>query len=969
MCDCAGGCCCQDTAPPTPEAICNRPALGQVSYRAGQYGTFLASMRAALSGAGDLAPLAALRTRDPADFTIALLDSWAVVLDILTFYSERVANEAFLRTAVEQRSVTEIAALVGYVPSPGVSASATLAFTLASAPGSPAVVPIPAGTRVQSVPGPVQSPQVFETSADLTALAAWNALPAQATTPWSLSGHELSTWFTGTSNNLNTGDALLFVAAPGGTPNLDSGPAELHYITAVSTDPVASATEVTWDTPLNSTAFAGGVNVYIFRTKAALFGASAGTVTSTTTHDATPETDETKTAISKPGYTPWDDEPHAVVLDATYPGLGPGPGGPQWLALTLTQTTGGDASSVGTGLEGVGRSEAAATIGDTAAAGTAGTYTGAPPPETVTYAALFTISSAHDQNPQRYNLSSRATALAVGQTVLPLASFSQSPNPSDTSATDVLATYIGDTANVTAYVQSEQLTGASLPVKSAVWGQSVAVAGGQQIPPGQPAAVSGKRVRLFIPAGTNSVFTQTGESGGSSADGQIVLLDSAQQTVDPAGNTVLSVITTTGIAGTLLLPNQPDGPSITGFLPADQADPVASEAVTIQGVTPVGDVTTLYLATPLARAYDCSTVTVNANAVLATHGQTTQEIVGSGDATNAALSFSLKQAPLTYLTGPARSGAQSTLQVWVNNLRWQEVPSLLGSGPADRVYTTSVNATGHTVVRFGDGTRGGRPPTGQANIRAVYRTGTGVAGMVAAGQLSQPLDRPQGLSSVTNPSPATGGQDAAAADEVRASAPLPTLTLGRVVSLQDYQDYTLAFAGIGKALATYAWSGDTRGVFLTAAGANGAVLAPGDPVFTSLLTALRQAGDPYVPVSVAPHVPVLFTFAAAVAIDTTTYDPSAVLEQAWQAVSAAFAFSQRELGQGVAASEIIEVIQGVPGVLAARLTGLQRSGDPATAGTVLRAAGPRPPSGTQPALGAELLQLDPATQGQLGAWS
>ncbi len=58
----------------------------------------------------------ALRTRDPADFTIALLDSWAVALDILTFYSERVANEAFLRTAVEQRSVIELAALVGLHP-------------------------------------------------------------------------------------------------------------------------------------------------------------------------------------------------------------------------------------------------------------------------------------------------------------------------------------------------------------------------------------------------------------------------------------------------------------------------------------------------------------------------------------------------------------------------------------------------------------------------------------------------------------------------------------------------------------------------------------------------------------------------------------------------------------------------------------------------------------------------------------
>jgi predicted phage baseplate assembly protein len=307
--------------------------------------------------------------------------------------------------------------------------------------------------------------------------------------------------------------------------------------------------------------------------------------------------------------------------------------------------------------------------------------------------------------------------------------------------------------------------------------------------------------------------------------------------------------------------------------------------------------------------------------------------------------------------------------VWVNNLRWQEVPNLLSSGPADRVYTTSVDATGATVVRFGDGTCGGRPPTGQANIRAVYRTGTGVAGMVAAGQLSQPLDRPQGLSSVTNPSAATGGQDPAAADEVRASAPLPTLTIGRVVSLEDYQDYALGFAGIAKALATYAWSGDTRGVFLTVAGATGAVLAAGDPVLSSLATALRQSGDPYIPLTIVPYVPVLFTFTASLAIDTTTYSSPAVLLQAWQAVAAAFAFGARDLGQGVAVSEVIEILQGVPGVLAVQLPGLQLSGDSAPPAPVLRAAGPQPPSGTQPALGAELLLLDPATQGQLAVWS
>src|SRR5215472_12862249 len=183
-------------------------------------------MLAALSGSA-AGPLGALRTRDPGDLSIALPDSWAVVLDVLTFYSERVANEAFLRTAVEQRSVTEIAALIGYEPSPGVAASATLAFTLSTASGAPESVVIPAGTRVQSVPGPGQKPQVFETSADLTALAAWNEFPAATSTAWKLSGREQSTWIEGTANHISVGDALLFVAAPGGAPS-PSGPVEFH---------------------------------------------------------------------------------------------------------------------------------------------------------------------------------------------------------------------------------------------------------------------------------------------------------------------------------------------------------------------------------------------------------------------------------------------------------------------------------------------------------------------------------------------------------------------------------------------------------------------------------------------------------------------------------------------------------------------------------------------------------------------
>jgi hypothetical protein len=966
--------CCEGTAPETPETITNRPALGQIGYRTGRYATFNASMLAALSDQPG-APLAGLRTRDPADFSIALIDSWAVVLDILTFYSERLANEAFLRTAVEQRSVTELAALVGYVPSPGVSASATLAFTLSSAPGSPAAVLIPAGTRVQSVPGPGQTAQVFETSADLNALASWNALPAQTTVPWSLLGSERSTWVTGTANNLSVGDALLFVSAPGGTPSA-TGPSEVHFVTAVSTDPVAKATQITWEAALATPAFKDGAALYAFGKKAALYGATA----------PNPQTLAGANIASVPGwpgspppahwnYLPLD--PNSMVsLDASYSGLAPvGDGSASWLLMII-------------------------------------------PAGTNPLMAIFTIGAAQDAAPGYYTLTSRVSTLTVAD---PQVLYEQKPwwwDAAPPTVDTVLSLYIGHTPDVTAYVQSVRLTGAPLPradwatfnasharrrplrpiarvqpapdvaaaptgtadtiaallgyyvpwtsaagMLAPVAGSAVTVTGGQQIGAGQPAGMSGKRLRLQVPPAAHALFVPGGASGGSAAaDGQTFLVDAFPPAVSASGDAAWSVITVSGVAGTLSIPAGP----VPAFLPAAAADPVTGEAVVVQAAVPSGDVTRLTLAGPLARIYDTSSVTVNANAVAATNGETVQEILGSGDATNAALTFTLKQAPLTYLTAPVAAGSQSTLQLWVNNLRWQEAPDLLAAEPADRVFTTSVNASGNTVVRFGDGTRGGRTPTGQANIRAVYRKGTGLAGMVSAGQLSQALDRPQGLSSVINPSAAGGGADPATAAEIRASAPLPTLTISRVVSLEDYQDYALGFAGIAKALATWTWTGDLRGVFLTVAGANGATLGPADPIVTSLVTSLRRYGDPHVPLTVASYVPARFTFTAAVAVDTASYAAPAVLGQVWQSVCAAFAFGRRPLGQGVAASEITEIIQGVPGVTALRLTGFGRSGTDgsagAPAGPVLCASGPQPPAG------AELLVLDPAAQGQIGGW-
>jgi predicted phage baseplate assembly protein len=415
-----------------------------------------------------------------------------------------------------------------------------------------------------------------------------------------------------------------------------------------------------------------------------------------------------------------------------------------------------------------------------------------------------------------------------------------------------------------------------------------------------------------------------------------------------------------GISGTLIV-----SAGDVQLFPADKNDPYTSEAALVNATSVQGDITTLTLTNSLSRIYDATTVTVNANAVEATDGQTVHEILGSGDATNSALEFTLKQAPLTYVTSPTGNGSHSTLQVWVNNLQWQEVANLLSSGPADRVFVTRVNSQGNTIVQFGNGVQGARTPTGQSNIRAFYRKGIGIAGMVNAGQLSQALDRPQGLKSVVNPSAASGGADPASADDARASAPLPTLTIGRVVSLEDYQNFALAFAGIAKAVATWTWSGNLRGVFLTVAGENGATLQNSDPIVTNLIKALQSAGNPHIPLLVASYVPVLFQFTANVNVDTAEYDPKQVFARVWQNISAAFAFGQRQLAQAVVASEIVEIIQRTPGVIAVQLTALNLTGEPGGASVppVMCASGPLPPQG------AQMLLLDPQTQGNIGAWS
>jgi hypothetical protein len=916
--------CCTGVMRETPALIVNRPALPAIRYRVGTYSSFMVTMLAGLSSS-DVPALAGLRTRSNSDFSIAVVDAWSEVLDILTFYTERLANEAYLRTAVEGRSVFELVRLIGYKPSPGVSASAVLAFTLASAPGSPASVLIAQSSRVQSVPGPGQTPQVFETSAPLTATIAANAIPAATTKAWQLMSGDTSTWITGTTNNIHSGDVLLFVKATNGTP-LTTGPAAVCYVTSVQIDSASGNTHIAWDKALPS-AVAGtssSVCLYSFGSKAALFGVGAA-------QPAVFSHSILKYIVGNPGdpHKDWNwqySNQKTINLDATYAGLNPptnpNPAQIQWMVL---------------------------------AQGANSSY--------------FQIQSATETNPGAYGVSSKTAQLRLktGTTI------SGSTYP---TLDKLLNSFVQKTRLTTAYVQSRLLAGAALPLTALgshfapgmitpVSGSDLTLDGLQPIAEGAPVGISGKRVRIASNITLNSPagFTPSGAiSALPVSANQPFLIDAYPPLLDSAtGNHVWNVITVTGQPGTLSVPT-----AEVVLQPSFSSDPMAGEAAVVSTVEPEGDTTKLAFTLALERIYDTPTVAVNANAVLATHGETVLEIMGSGNAANSALEFQLKQSPLTYTSAATTSGGQSTLKVRVNQLLWNEVPNFLDSAASDRAYVTRPNFTGGPTVQFGNGLQGSRTPTGQSNIVAQYRKGIGLAGMVSPLQLTQALDRPQGLQSVTNPGPATGGADPATPAEARQSASLPTLTLGRVVSLEDYQNFALNFAGIALALATWTWFDNTRGVFLTLAGAGGTTLNSSDQVVQNLMQAFQISGLPYVEVLPVSYVPALFEIGLQVKVDSPTYDPAAVLPQVWQSLVTAFTFGRMQPAQGVAASRIIQIAQSISGVVAVNLTALKRKGRSATSAVMLCASGPNPSA--NPPTGAEILLLDPACQANVEVW-
>jgi hypothetical protein len=1102
--------CCQGLAVYTPARVYNRPGLSAVAYRVGNHAQFKGSMLARLSGIKQAA-LKELKTRDDDDFSIALLDAWATVAEVLTFYQERLANESYLRTASERLSILYLARLIGYQLQPGVAASTYLAFTLeetAEMPGQPlsgvpARATIELGTRVQSIPKDGKQPQVFETIEEIEARAAWNALKAKASEPQLPEPGDTTLYLKGTATNLEPGDALLLVG-PNREKDVQGEDWDFCRVKAVTpiqvAEPDAGHTQVTLERPLGpqmlqnpkTYELAQPPKVYALRQRANLFGYNAPD------WRTMPESVTGRYLARRGLYAEYFDNINLTNRKVTRidpqvnfewekgspdPEIGPDNFSARWTGWIQIQSTGWhtfytfsddgvrlwvDGQRIidqwndhsGTRHSGKiwlvagqkysirleyyehlvvatiklewlppGQSNRVvipqsqlfppntpnewpdfAVTSIVRRRGLFAEYfdnfdltnrkvtridsrvnfdwgTGSPDDaiESNTFSARWTglVEPKVDGEYTFYTYSDDGVRLWVGgQPVIDNWTLHSATTDSGTISLNSGRKYD---------IRLEYFQGGGEATIKLSWSEP-----GQQSPEIIPQSqlfppdihldgtyskiVTSSWAVLSIPdtnfhelyqvraaaEDSRSKFTLNAKTTRLTLDGAdlnrfdhklretVVLAQSdelklAEQPIpEPVSkNYVRLRQPVQGLyAGRLL--------AVSGVVD-DVSGEAKSEVVMLKEADDNG--TKLVFTTDLQHSYRRDSVLLNANVARATHGESKEEVLGSGDGSQSYQRFVLSHSPLTHVSAPTPSGSESTLKVRVNDVRWDEADSLTELGPNGRRYITRLDDEGNTTVVFGDGQHGARLPTGMENVKAVYRAGIGRAGNVDANQITLLAKRPPGVRSVTNPLPATGGGDPESRDQARRNAPLTVLTIDRIVSLQDYEDFARAFAGISKALATLIWIGRERGVFVTVAGPGGAEVPDGSATHQYLLWAMRKAGDPFIPLQVKSYREKTFQLEAKVQVHGD-HMPDKVLAEVEQNLHQHFSFEARAFGQPVTRSEVTAVIQDVAGVIAVDIDFLYRTGERKDLNAYLPATVPQPGSKTD-IKAAELLILHP----------
>jgi len=815
-----------------PQVVSNPPGLPEISYRVDDFTGFRRALLRPLPGEQ---ALSAWRPA-PGDLGLQVLEWWAYLGDVLTFYNERIANESYLRTATQASSIANLVALLGYEPARGAAATGTLAvLSTAGHPAEPLV--IPAGMALSSTASPGVPAQTFEVDAP-PATTGQSSAPAgftftgQSNVPVTLSpdndlklgadGSPQSVLLAGRVSGVKAGDRLVLVGS-GFDGTDDNWSLVTVTVVAPATDPGTGVvnTKVSFSTahggwgptppPEKSTAAPGpGSSADSTTYRLMRPAAAASLFNAITLHATSEERAIVQVRDSKP---PRVQEVH---LSAAVRAIAPGD-------MVLFDFGAGQASALAIV---TGTSEALYTVPNPARPRSPdpGRPPSGPKPDAVT---------GEPAPPERIIL----------------------PPPDIVIAHTVLYPAL-------APLDSEVLLAAPTEpeAKLQAWIASVAVRYG------------------FKDVGT-IIGVPTPELTLSSEPAHVTAA------YPPPAGTTAFLQDTTG-AGVLVQVGDADSGQVT----ISATDPSATGS----------------LAVPLQ---------LLVNLIPVSRGTTvTGEVLGSGNAALAGQSFTLSKSPLTYLA--SGSGRSSTLKVYVDQIRWQEVPSFYGQAPTAQVFvvTRSPDQT-VTTVTFGDGVNGARLTSG--TVTATYRYGSGAASP-PAGRLTT-ISQPQlNLASVQNPVAVSPGADPQAPEDVRTDAPASVASFDRVISATDYEQAAAQAPGVSRAAASWAFDRAEQRTLVT-------VYVGDDQAAVNAATAaLAGAEDPNRPVSVLGAKPINLSLSCTLVL-AAGQSASTVSTAAQTAVSSPpdgppaglFSPGRMGIGQRLYRSAIDAALM-VPGVTAVR---------------------------------------------------
>jgi hypothetical protein len=836
------------------------------------------------------------------DPTVALADAWAVASDVLGFYQERLINESYIGTAVEDRSIFELARMVGYTPDWGLAASCYLYYTIDETVLRD--VRIPARSKIRAIPQPGEEPQTFETSKDLIARSRWNAIRAATSEDFPVNPATPTFYFRGTATGLKPGDlfrttqVVRDIYFPDQKIDID-----IYFL--VQKVDVDRETDQT----VASVVLRYGPNGTQVPDKLIEIEARDTSIPSPPTEGTDayyqiqmkgqPWIEENALTALKPASTPDpENEPVKIVgfrkLAMVFGHNAPRrPKNPPDLASDIPWV-----------LDNADRDQ-------TDVIDLEGHH-----PSIVRNSRLcieIPNRSVHGEDLEFYNvlaaqLTSRTGYGMTGDITRITLDRRWKSAPREKTL-ETYETYEGVVQGVIVHVDDVDLHLGKKPIECIGAARS------------EPPTRNPQTYRQYRQPTTSQLAkkdTANAMMGQQTQPRNAIELDGIYPGIKPGRLVILS------------------GDPPKNVARAEDQEP---ELLKVSSVShpryPFGEVpkeaahetgkpnrTTLTFEEVIKYTYDPKTVKIYGNVVEATHGESYTEVLGSGIGSREHQSFGLTRSPLTRLPVPTFPGARPELSVMVEEEEWTCVDTLARSREGERVFSLWTDDTSVARVYFGNGRAGARLPTGRENVKANYRIGLGRSGNIGSERLKLPVDHPLGVQQVSN-TRASGGSDREPLSLIRSNTPLSTVALDRLVSQADFLHMARVYPGIAKAKVRYA-SIRAHDIVVVSILSDGVMPMKADSApCKALQAAMASHQDATASIFVVPGVLRPISVAA-----TVKLRPGASWDDTEAKVRAAllnvFGFERQELAQRAFASEALAAIQSVKAVEFATLTEFQR---------------------------------------------